>query len=168
MRLCLRWTRGNFADAEDLLSEASLRILESEVGVARPVVLWRTVINNLGRDRSRRLKRWQFASADSARPVLDELPGLIVDGERQLLLNERLAATARKLRALSDRQRSAVLLRTSGTDYLRIAELLSTSSGNARKLVEGARRALLAVQPSRRGSRARRHSQNQEPSDAEP
>src|SRR5688572_17323289 len=69
--LCLRWTHGDRADAEDLLGDAYLRVLEADVRgdpeLVRPLAFWRTVIRNLSRDRGRHTRRWRFddGGADS-------------------------------------------------------------------------------------------------------
>ena len=144
--LCLRWTRGNVAEAEDLLGDASLRILEGSTGtdhpVASPIAYWATVINNLGRDRIRRARRWRFERDGQDSDALSALPAHTVSADQQVFLKECLLATARQLRLLNEKQRTAVLLRGRGLGYSGIGEVLSTSPANARKLVETARRQL--------------------------
>jgi RNA polymerase sigma factor (sigma-70 family) len=147
LALCLRWTRGNLAEAEDLLGDACLRILEvasrGELPIAAsPSAFWVTVINNLGRDRLRRARRWKFENEGRESNALSALPAPTVGADQQVLLKECLVATDRKLRCLNERQRAAVLLRGRGVGYSGIGELLSTSPANARKLVEMARRRL--------------------------
>ena len=143
---CLRWTRGNLPEAEDLLGDACLRVLEgsnaSELPSAASVAFWVTVINNLGRDRVRRARRWKFATEGQDSSALGALPAPTVGADQQVFLKECLAATERKLRLLNENQRAAVLLRGRGLGYSGIGELLSTSPENARKLVETARRRL--------------------------
>jgi len=144
--MCLRWTRGNLAEAEDLLGDACLRILEGEErdchGMCRPFAFWATVINNLGRDRSRRSRRWNFDHRVPSGELLGALPARTMSAEQQMFLKECLMATDRGLAQLNDRQRTAVLLRSAGIDYSEIGDALSTSSANARKIVETARAAL--------------------------
>ena len=156
MALCLRWTHGNLAEAEDLLGDACLRILEGnssgEPQVLSPIAFWATVINNLGRDRLRRARRWKFERDDQESSALGALPAHTVRADQQVFLKECLAATDRQLQLLNERQRAAVLLRGRGLGYSGIGELLCTSPANARKLVEMARRQLNsqgARQPSR-------------------
>lgn len=147
LRLCLRWTRGDLAEAEDLLSDACLRILEGgecESEVRSPVAFWATVINNLGRDRLRHRRRWHFDYQRSDADALGALPTCTISAEQQMFLKECLAATDRQLTRLSERQRSAILLRSGGLGYSEIGAALCTSKANARKLVETARRALNA------------------------
>jgi DNA-directed RNA polymerase specialized sigma24 family protein len=119
--------------------------LESDEGdsteVDRPLAFWVTVINNLGRDRSRRTRRWNFDHGGTG-DLLCALPAGSMSAEQQMFLKECLTATDRGLARLSDRQRTAVLLRSAGIDYSEIGETLSTSSANARKIVETARTAL--------------------------
>ncbi len=168
--ICLRWTRGNLAEAEDLLGDACLRILESDerdpAAVDRPLAFWATVIGNLGRDRSRRTRRWNFDYRGRGADVLGALPARTISAEQQMFLKECLTATDRGLARLSDRPRTAVLLRAAGIDYSEIGDVLNTSSANARKLVATARMALMsqALSPSgpeqrlRRAGRSRRVS----------
>jgi RNA polymerase sigma factor (sigma-70 family) len=156
LALCLRWTRGNVAEAEDLLGDASLRILEGSTAgerhVASPIAFWATVINNLGRDRIRRARRWKFERDGQDSGALGTLPAQTVSADQQIFLKQCLVATERQLRLLNEKQRTAVLLRGRGLGYSGIGELLSTSPANARKLVEMARRQLNsrgARQPAR-------------------
>lgn len=146
--ICLRWTRGDLAEAEDLLGDACLRILEttgSDSGVAHPLAFWATVINNLGRDRSRRKRRWNFDPPGRSAELLGGLPAGSMSAEQQIHLKQCLSATNRDLARLSDRQRTAVLLRSAGIEYSEIGEALSTSSTNARKIVETARSVLRSL-----------------------
>lgn len=146
LNLCLRWTRGNLAEAEDLLGEACLRVLEGGLQdreeVSRPVAFWATVINNLGRDRSRSRRRWKFDRQEAAPSSLGQLPAPTISAEQQVFLNECLTATAQDLSHLCERQRTAVLLRSGGLNYSEVGRALGTSEANARKLVETARRFL--------------------------
>ena len=160
--MCLRWSRGNLAEAEDLLGDACLRILEREegdsLGMSCPLAFWATVINNLGRDRRRRSRRWNF---DHRGELLGALPARTVSAERQMFLKECLTETDRGLAQLKDRQRAAVLLRTAGIDYPEIGDALSTSSANARKIVETARAALRSpFHSSSSTARAQRRTSN--------
>ena len=156
LALCLRWTRGNLAEAEDLLGDACLRVLEGSTGaeapVASPMAFWATVINNLGRDRVRRARRWKFQADEQGSNALGALPAHTVSADQQVFLKECLAATNRQLQLLNEKQRAAVLLRGRGLGYSGIGKLMSTSPANARKLVEMARRRLNsrgARQPAR-------------------
>jgi RNA polymerase sigma factor (sigma-70 family) len=168
--ICLRWTRGNLAEAEDLLGDACLRILEGEVqqlaAVDRPLAFWATVINNLGRDHSRRSRRWNFDPRDRGANLLGTLPARTASAEQQVFLKECLTATDRGLARLSERQRTAVLLRSAGIDYSEIGDVLSTTGANARKIVAAARVALRTpagrpsrTLPARRPTSARRRLQ---------
>jgi RNA polymerase sigma factor (sigma-70 family) len=151
MGLCLRWTRGNRAEAEDLLGDACLRILEGGyregAAVGSPIAFWATVINNLGRDRFRQTRRWKIDGQCDHSSLLGDLPAPTISAEQQLLLRECLTATARNLTRLTDNQRNAVLLRGRGIDYSGIGKALNTTAANARKLVETARRFLNAAGP---------------------
>jgi DNA-directed RNA polymerase specialized sigma24 family protein len=146
LSLCLRWTSGNLAEAEDLLGDVCLRILEGGeregVVIASPSAFWATAINNLGRDRARRTRRWKFDRAGNDLDFLGRLPAQTISAEQQVFLNECLVATGRKLARLNERQRAAVLLRSGGLDYPGIGDSLCTSAVNARKLVQTARKLL--------------------------
>ena len=146
LNLCLRWTAGNVAEAEDLLSDACLRILEqsgnASVGVAHSIGFWATVINNLGRDRVRRIRRWKFDCLGDDPDPWAALPAHTISAEQHVASKERLSAAIAKLACLSENQRNAILLRCAGLGYSGIGEMLGTSEANARKLVEAARRAL--------------------------
>jgi RNA polymerase sigma factor (sigma-70 family) len=147
MRLCLRWTRGNRANAEDLLSATCLKGMQVlQAGVTSPVdsaSWWATIVANLARDLHRRRR--------CEGEVLDyyyyyDFPGSQPCGsgqsERRLVAREALARTFSRLMALGHRQRQAVLLRGVGNDYVEIARHLGTSTQNARKAVQLGRDAL--------------------------
>ncbi len=146
--ICLRWTHGNLAEAEDLLGDACVRVLEGErheldePALQRPVAFWATVINNLGRDRWRRNRRWNFDYEEQDSEFPKALAAGSISAEHHVFLKECLTAADRGLARLSDRQRTAILLRSTGIDYSEIGDALSTNSTNARKIVETARTAL--------------------------
>jgi RNA polymerase sigma factor (sigma-70 family) len=152
-RLCLRWTNGNPSEADDLLSDACLRVMElsekRSCELLSPLSFWVTVINNLGRDRRRHARRWKLERPSEQSDLLASLPARGADLEECMLAKESLAATTQQLDALTARQRAAVLHRSRGLGYSSIAELLETSPVNARKLVETARH-LLKVAERRR------------------
>ena len=151
--LCLRWTAGNVSEAEDLLGDACLRVIEGSqcAGVVfdSPFAFWATVINNLARDRLRRARLWKFESGLAGAELVFSLPAGTDNAEQEVVLRERLCAAERQISYLTDRQRSALLLRCRGLDYSEIGETLSTSVVNARKLVETARRFLNEAPRSR-------------------
>lgn len=161
LRLCLRWTRGNRSEAEDLFSDACLRVLEARHGghaeAGRAPAFWVTVINNLGRDAFRRSLRWRFQSSGTSGDALDQVAAAAPSAEERLGMNERLAAAARALGHLSANQRAALLLRSHGVDYSTIGELLGVTPVNARKLVGTARHLLTSFD---RGT-ARRYSSSE-------
>jgi len=159
LSLCLRWTHGNVAEAEDLLGDACLRVIEGsgrrEIEITSPLAFWATVINNLARARIRRTRRWKFEHGSNDAGVLGLLPAHTISAEQQVSLRECLAATERQLEHLNDKQRSALLLRCRGLDYPGIGKLLGTSVANARKLVETARRSLNEVASRSQRGRSR-------------
>jgi RNA polymerase sigma factor (sigma-70 family) len=146
LRHCLRWTRGDLSEAEDLLGDACLRVVEAtrrgDANPNSPASFWVTVINNLGRDRLRRARRWRFDCGEEGWDTLLALFAPASDTEERVCQRELLEAAVRELQQLNVKQRAALLLRSRGVEYPRIGELLDTSSANARKLVETARNAL--------------------------
>jgi RNA polymerase sigma factor (sigma-70 family) len=145
-RLCLRWTRGNRSDAEDLLSEACLRALQargSNVGVRNALSFSATIIANLARDRRRMERRGNVerlgTESQHALPSGEPWPDDLAHAR------EALRRTFVALESVPERQRWAVRLRSLGVEYSCIADELGTSLQNARKLVQFAR---AAIQPS--------------------
>lgn len=143
LRLCLRFTRGDHAEAEDLLSDACLKTLEARregVSIERPLAFSVTVIANLARDRRRaaksRLLRHALADADTWQSAGAPAP------DQQAAARERLQLALESLEQVPGRQRRALLLRTLGDEYPDIAQGLGTSEQNARKLVQSARAAV--------------------------
>jgi RNA polymerase sigma factor (sigma-70 family) len=140
LKRCLRWVNGNRAEAEDLLGDAWLRLLESSSrGDARPCnqsAFLLTVIDNLGRDRLRRARRWRHGGPNE----YESLEATTTTAEQLVLMRERLVRTAQQLDTMRCRERAALLLRSSGVEYGAIAAVLATSETNARKLVETARK----------------------------
>lgn len=145
LRLCLRWTRGNLTEAEDLLSDACLRAMEAGQGgvaVNNPVSFSTTIIANLARDR-RRASRYELE-----RPASDSEPPLISPDAtpyEHASARECLRRTLSALGGVPPRQRAALLLRSMGNDYACIAKEVGTSPQNARKMVQEAR-AKIAVE----------------------
>lgn len=145
-RLCVRWTGGHRADAQDLLSEAYLRA----VGATRRcrilpdnLISWlSTIIANLARDYLRVQRRHtRLRDDDDAFAALCDPRGA---SDTTLVTRERLARTLEEVRYLNPLQRRAVLARSEGEDYEVIAAQLGTSPANARKLVQTARKVLRA------------------------
>ena len=145
MRLCLRWTRGNQQEAEDLLGDAYLRALEGEQKalVQCPLSYSATIIANLARDRLRtRHPHEALGDVDSTR-----WPACHASSPDELAsTRESLQRALRVLEAVPSRQRSALLLRSLGNDYSRIASAVGTTQAHARKLVQFARAAVQALE----------------------
>lgn len=145
LRLCLRFTRGNLAEAEDLLSEACLKALEAShegTHIESPFAFSTTIIANLARDHHRAAKReiMQCSLADSDVCMASGEP----PPEQRVSARECLRRALQSLARVPRRQRCALLLRTRGHDYPRIARAMGTSEQNARKLVQVARAAVEA------------------------
>jgi RNA polymerase sigma factor (sigma-70 family) len=146
LRICKRWSRGNLADAEDLLGEACLRVLEAHASASvapeRPFAWWATIIANTARDHARKRER-RLRSADELR---GEMPGLahtaLTLPDEHCLLRDAIREVRCGMSGLTGHQQMALTLRGLGDDYEEIARKLGTSSTNARKLVQVARRTL--------------------------
>ena len=139
LRICVRWSRGNLAEAEDLFSDACLRAIETHrrgLTVADPIAFSTTIIANLARDRLREARR-QAGSNESEQncPLASESFG----PDEQISSRERLVLALASLDRVSKRQRTALLLRAQGDDYCNIARVVGTTEQNARKLVQYAR-----------------------------
>lgn len=143
LRLCMRLTRGNVHEAEDLLSEACVKAMEAQsqgVAVENPTSYSTTIIVNLARDRRR-----GAASARSPLPVVETEPcfaSSCPSPDQEVSAREGLERALRALERVPVRQRWALLLRAMGHDYSGIAEEMGTSEQNARKLVQVARAAV--------------------------
>jgi RNA polymerase sigma factor (sigma-70 family) len=141
LRVCLRWTRGDVLEAEDLLSDAYLRALEarrtSSFAIKSPLGWWTTIIGNLGRDRLRRSRRRPVA--DLSTEAFGELPDQAPSLDEVVSAREQLETTLEAIDRLSETQRLAVVYRGAGQDYPGIARCLGTSVVNARKMVQTAR-----------------------------
>lgn len=148
LRACLRWTRGHCADAEDLLSDACLRIIESGHGsafeVSEPTPFCMTVIANLARDRWRAEQR-----RDTTGPLQVQGDSTQAHGPDEIAASrELLVMMLARSQRLPSAQRRALVLRSFGRDYAEIARSLCTSPGNARKLVQLARMDMLRELPA--------------------
>jgi len=145
LRICLRWTRGNRADAEDLLADAYLRVLEvahpALWDAVRPLALCTTIIANLARDRRRR-ERVRARVHSQPRGGHSQLPASASGPHEIAYARERLARAMAGTETLSSQQQRAFTLRVAGVEYDQIAHELATSEDNARKLVQLARSSL--------------------------
>src|SRR5690349_7039181 len=56
-KICLRCAHGDPAEADDLLAEATLRVIEAsspdQGSIGNPISWWATIIRNIARDRHR-------------------------------------------------------------------------------------------------------------------
>jgi RNA polymerase sigma factor (sigma-70 family) len=143
-RYCLAIVR-NSADAEDALQAtmaAALRALEAD-------------------DRDMAIRPWLFRVAHNEsismlrrrreHGVGEELPEVATDSAAEELdARERLRALVADLRALPDRQRSALVMRElSGLSYSEIGAALECAEGAARQVVHEARTALYTLAEGR-------------------
>lgn len=136
-RLCRRWSGHRTFDADDLLAETTLRLLEmnTEQPVANPLALWTVVIRNAGRDIFRAHARGRLVSEAEIEDALpnEYQPDDQIDSAR--LLETVIVAFGE----LSGREREALGARAKGDGYASIAKRLNTSVDNARQLVASAR-----------------------------
>jgi RNA polymerase sigma-70 factor (ECF subfamily) len=144
---------GNAADAEDVVQETFVRLIErpparSEGSLAPWLV---RVATNLGLDALRRRRRRGYEGPWLPSPVedpgpdpLDAWPGSEPDPETRYGAAESASfAFLLALEALGPRQRAALLLRdVLGRSASETAQVLGTSQGNARVLHLRARRAM--------------------------
>jgi len=160
-RLCVRWSRGHLHDADDLLGDASLKVLEAlgrmPAAVDNLLAFWATVIVNVARDRLRaRARRRHVESRDPS--DFENIADPADDFELRLSARSVVLHASLVLPTLSAEQQLALVRRTRGDEYPCIAASLGTTEQNARKLVQVARdslRALRADSPRARGSRGR-------------
>jgi RNA polymerase sigma-70 factor, ECF subfamily len=145
-KICLRCAHGNPVDAEDLLGEATLRVMEAEPTehqIDNPITWWATIIRNIARDRHRqqvcRRELAEFRPLDSSPEASSHR---VLDGISYILARRELRAAIEAIARLPDRQRRALLLRASGAEYDEIAKEVGTTYANTRKLVQVARRQL--------------------------
>lgn len=152
LRVCVRWTHGNLQEAEDLLGDACVRVIEAQrlgVRVLDPVSFSSRVIANLARD------RFRSASARAAkRPDLRALADAAVSAtpDDQLCTRQHLSLAQHALATGPRRQRVALLLRAQGDDYAAIARTIGTTEANARRLVRVARRRVQQIGVQLNGS----------------
>jgi len=144
-RLCLRWTAGNGADAEDLLSEAVLRALESgrhrRDDIRSPRAWVATIIGNLGRDRMRKRTREVLFDPDD---IVGASFRLRKCPDENLHARHELEKVFGSSSTLSFAERHILLERCLGAPYGEIASALRVTEGSARKLVHRAREQLKA------------------------
>jgi len=146
-RLCVRWTRGHQADAQDLLAEAYLRVVRNR-GHDQPLpdnpIAWLSaIIANLARDQLRAKSR-----SIGSRARGDDDPASLCDpksdSDKTFIARELLSETLKRVQNLSATQRRALLARSTGEEYEVIAAQLATTPANVRKLVQMARSELRA------------------------
>lgn len=144
LRKCMHWTRGNARDAEDLLGEACLRVLESarrsEIPVAAPLHWWTIVIGNLGRDRRRRARLRLVVRDPQIR--VGEIPDGAASLDQIVSAREKLEQARLAFRRLPGSRGTALVFRCDGEPYEEIARRLQITTTNARKQVQLARTAL--------------------------
>lgn len=142
-RLCLGWTDGNVSDAEDVMGQAWVKILELELeleaarSIRNPRSWISRVLRNLCIDRGRAYKRTQtLVREELAVPT----PGPTPAPDADLVREQLAAALASALGRLPDSLREVVVLRLiRECSYEEIGRLLDISVPNARKRLQQAR-----------------------------
>lgn len=161
-RLCVFWTRGNGADADDLLSDACLRTIEAlrrgSDGVVAVRAWWSVIIGNLGRDRLRARSRRPWDSGAPHGAAVEAVADAAPDSERLFAARRELSTVLRLLNRIPAAQRAALVARGAGNDYTEIAVRLGTSPANARKLVQLGRAALRLRMSRAAAARRLRHA----------
>jgi len=159
-RLCLRWARGSGPDAEDLLSDAVLRVLERgslALADATSPRAWLTaVIANLGRDRNRERRRRKSLDVpfdvDEVQPAPLRSPRGLEDAVHARRELQRLLGPGD---SLSSVERQILVGRCLGENYRDLAARLQVSEATARKLAQHGREQLRARARLPRQRRAR-------------
>ena len=146
-KICLRCAHGDTAEADDLLAEATLRVMEAAQPthdqIGNPISWWATIIRNIARDRHRqRVCRRELAEFHSADDATDDPPSRTLDGLSYIVARRELRTAFEAMARLPERQRQALLLRAAGAEYDEIAREVGTTYANTRKLVQVARRQL--------------------------
>lgn len=140
-RLCLAWTNGNTCDAEDVIGQAWVKILELDEQVVqsirKPGPWIAKMLRNLCVDRVRTTNRVRvLVHNDVAVPTPQPAPAPDLDISRKQLAEALAEAVAR----LPDNLRDVVLLRLiNEQSYADIGHTLDISVPNARKRVQQAR-----------------------------
>lgn len=162
--LCMRWLRGNRHDAEDVMSEAAIKLMELGVDAAAAVQNPRSwigrVLHNLCADLGRRCIRAR-AIEDGWSTIREAACERAPDA--QLHGNRVGVCVADAVDGLPEYMRSVLVMRMiDGLDYKEISSLLGITSAAARKRAQLARDELKvqladiidAVELSRRGLEA--------------
>jgi RNA polymerase sigma-70 factor (ECF subfamily) len=146
-KICLRCAHGDATEADDLLAEATLRVMEAshpaQDPIGNPISWWATIIRNIARDRHRqRVCRRELQEGLPVDESAEDSCSHVLDGLSYILARRELRSTFEAIERLPERQRQALLLRASGADYDEIAKEVGTTYANTRKLVQVARRQL--------------------------
>ena len=140
-RLCLGWTHGNVADAEDVIGQAWVKILELDLATAQDVrnpLSWISrILRNMCIDRQRTNSRsLTLIQHEAAVPTPAPTPTPDSDISRRQLADAIVEAVTR----LPTNLREVVLLRLiQGQSYTDIGHALHISVPNARKRLQQAR-----------------------------
>ena len=146
-KICLRCAHGDAVEADDLLAEATLRVMEAaqpaQDQIGNPISWWATIIRNIARDRHRqRVCRRELPEFLCGGDAAADPTHLALDGLSYILARRELRTAFEAMARLPKRQRQALLLRATGSEYDEIAREVGTTYANTRKLVQVARRQL--------------------------
>ena len=136
---------GDADDAQDALQGTMASALRALPGESRPIEL-RPWLYRVAHNESISIVRRRQPPAEAQEPDLPREPAVDAVFESR----ERLRTLVADLATLSERQRSALVMRElSGLSHEQIAVALGTSSGAARQVVYEARQALLELEEGR-------------------
>ena len=136
---------GDAHDAQDALQGTMASALRALPGESRPIEL-RPWLYRVAHNESISIVRRRQPLAEAQEPDLPREPAVDAVFESR----ERLRTLVADLATLSERQRSALVMRElSGLSHEQIAAALGTSSGAARQVVYEARQALLELEEGR-------------------
>lgn len=141
-RYLMRFT-GDSDAAADAAQEAFVRAMNQKSTPANPRAWLYTVATNIARDKARTRSRRALVLAQANEDIV--MPAAIPDPAMELDASERRATVQRALLELSEKERTALLMREEGFAQREIAGALGTTIGTigsltARALVKLAQR----------------------------
>ncbi|MEP6617673.1 MAG: RNA polymerase sigma factor [bacterium] len=145
-RYLMRFT-GDSDIAADAAQEAFVRAMDQKATPANPRAWLYTVATNIARDEARTRSRRGLILAQAGQDI--EMTSAVPDPGMEFDATERRATVQRALLDLSEKERTALLMREEGFAQREIADALGTTIGNigsltARALVKLAQRLNIA------------------------
>jgi RNA polymerase sigma factor (sigma-70 family) len=131
--------------AHDAAQEAFTRLVTNPPRNEQPRAWLFTVATNIVRawSNAQRRRRTLLSAAGARAPVADPLP----DPEQSLLSDQRRSAVRAALQALSEKERTLLLMREEGFTHRDIAAAIGTSTGSVGTMIARALDRLAALLP---------------------